>query len=48
MTVSTPTAYQQVSINTADPASLVVQLFDGAVRLIGRSRRARSMTSWTV
>jgi flagellar protein FliS len=40
MTVGTPTAYQQVSVNTADPGSLVVQLFDGAIRFIARARKA--------
>jgi flagellar protein FliS len=40
MTAGTPTAYQQVSVNTADPSSLVVQLFDGALRFIARSRKA--------
>src|SRR5512134_2695684 len=40
MRVGTPSAYQQVSITTADPGSLVVQLFDGAIRFIGRARKA--------
>jgi flagellar protein FliS len=34
------TSYQQVSVSTADPGSLVVQLFDGAGRFIARSRKA--------
>ena len=33
-------SYQQVSVSTADPGSLVVQLFDGAGRFIARSRKA--------
>ena len=33
-------AYETVSIGTADPATLVVQLFDGALRFLGRARRA--------
>ena len=40
MTVATPTVYQQVSVSTADPGSLVVQLFDGAIRFIGLARKA--------
>ena len=40
MTVGTSTAYQLVSISTSDPASLVVQLFDGAGRFLGRARKA--------
>jgi flagellar protein FliS len=40
MTVGTASAYQQVSVSTADPGSLVVQLLDGAVRFIGRARKA--------
>jgi flagellin-specific chaperone FliS len=34
------TSYQQVSISTSDPGSLVVQLFDGAGRFIARARKA--------
>ena len=40
MSPATSNAYQQVSISTADPGSLVVQLFDGAGRFIARSRKA--------
>lgn len=32
--------YHSVQVATADPASLVVQLFDGALRFLGRARRA--------
>jgi flagellar protein FliS len=32
--------YDGVSIGTADPGTLVVQLFDGALRFLGRARQA--------
>ena len=34
--------YESVSISTADPGTLVVQLFDGALRFLARARRALS------
>lgn len=33
-------SYQHVGIATADPATLVVHLFDGALRFLARCRRA--------
>jgi len=33
-------AYRNVSVGTADPATLVLQLFDGALRFLGRARQA--------
>jgi flagellar protein FliS len=33
-------AYATVSVETADPAALVVQLFDGALRFLARARQA--------
>lgn len=33
-------AYQNVQVSTADGPSLVVQLFDGAIRFLGRARQA--------
>ena len=32
--------YQSVHVGTADPPTLVVQLFDGALRFLARARRA--------
>jgi flagellar protein FliS len=36
-------SYERVSVGTGDPAALVVQLFDGAQRFLGRARRAASV-----
>ena len=33
-------SYRNVSVGTADPGSLVVQLFDGALRFLRRAQRA--------
>jgi flagellin-specific chaperone FliS len=33
-------SYQSVSVTTADPGALVVQLFDGALRFLRRAQRA--------
>ena len=33
-------SYESVAVSTADPATLVVQLFDGALRFLGRARQA--------
>lgn len=33
-------SYQSVSVGTADPGALVVQLFDGALRFLRRAQRA--------
>jgi flagellar protein FliS len=33
-------AYRDVSIASADPSALIVQLFDGALKFLGRARRA--------
>jgi flagellar protein FliS len=40
MTYGPLASYQSVQIGTADPAALVVQLFDGALRFLARARRA--------
>jgi flagellar protein FliS len=40
MATSALGAYQNVSVTTADSPSLVVQLFDGALRFLARARRA--------
>src|SRR5437867_2072061 len=40
MTQGSLGAYKNVAIATADPGTLVVQLFDGALRFLGRAAKA--------